>query len=93
MPAGEPGAGTLVVHRIVGGDARTGYMLRGDNRTGQDSWQPLASDIVGRLRADVPAVGSGFVLLRQPLGIALLAALTTFLVALGAAVVPARKEG
>jgi len=93
VPAGQPGAGALVIHRIVGGDADSGYILRGDNRQGQDPWRPSDGDVVGRMRIDVPWVGRAFVLLRQPVGIALLAALTTFLVALGSARAPARGDG
>ena len=93
VPAGEPGVGSTIIHRIVGGDAESGYIVRGDNRKGQDPWRPRNGDVVGRLRLDVPAVGRVFVLLRQPLGIAFIAALTTFLVALSAAAAPARRDG
>ena len=93
VPAGEPGAGAMIIHRIVGGDAESGYIVRGDNREGQDPWRPRLGDVVGRMRIDVPGVGRVFVLLRQPAGIALVAALTTFLVAFGAAKVPARRAG
>ena len=92
VPAGEPAAGSLIIHRIVGGDARSGYIVRGDNRQGQDPWQPTSRDVVGRMRVDVPAVGRLVVLLRQPFGIALLAALTTFLVALGTSRVRSPKK-
>ena len=91
VPAGQPAAGSMIIHRIVGGDTRSGYIVRGDNRQGQDPWRPTNRDVVGRMRVDVPAVGRLVVLLRQPFGIALLAALTTFLVALGASSVRTPK--
>jgi signal peptidase len=31
VPAGEPGEGRLVIHRIVDGDGTTGWVTRGDN--------------------------------------------------------------
>lgn len=93
VPDGELGAGAQVIHRIVGGDARSGYRVRGDNRAGQDPWRPRRENIVGRLQLHVPKLGRFFVLLQQPVGIAAIAALTTILVALGSAATPTRKRG
>ena len=82
VPAGEPAAGDRVIHRIVGGSDTTGYRVRGDNKDGIDPWRPKNGDILGKARLTVPRVGSWLVLLRTPLGIALVAGLTTLLVAL-----------
>src|SRR5687768_2881473 len=38
--AGEPAAGTMVIHRIVGGSADDGFVTRGDNTDESDVWRP-----------------------------------------------------
>src|SRR3954469_16881848 len=47
VPEGDPMAGAQVIHRIVGGDAKHGFVVRGDNRTAPDVWRPKASDGIG----------------------------------------------
>jgi signal peptidase I len=79
VPQGEPGAGSLVIHRIVGGSAGTGFITQGDNKRRPDSWRPTPEDIVGSSWLVVP--GAGFVVtwLREPsVFAALAAALTVF---------------
>jgi signal peptidase len=73
IPAGEVGAGTRVIHRIVGGSA-SGYVVRGDNRTAVDPWRPTESDIVGSAWLYVPRAGLVILLLRSPFFLAALAA-------------------
>jgi signal peptidase len=80
VPEGEPGAGTQVIHRIVGGSGATGFVLRGDNKDGIDPWRPKAEDVVGKMRLTVPRVGWGMFFLRTPLGLGLIAGLMTLLV-------------
>ncbi|HYM82894.1 MAG TPA: signal peptidase I, partial [Candidatus Dormibacteraeota bacterium] len=46
VPAGELGAGRIVIHRIVGGDAVSGYLVKGDHNPAVDPWRPKPSDIV-----------------------------------------------
>src|SRR5947199_8150681 len=36
VPKGDPMAGAQVIHRIIGGDAEHGFVVRGDNRTAPD---------------------------------------------------------
>ena len=83
VPAAEPGAGTNIVHRIVGGNPRTGFLVKGDSREGPDHWEPTAEEILGKMELSLPSVGSGLLFLRTPAGMALLAGLTTLLIALG----------
>jgi signal peptidase len=90
VPAGEPAAGDRVIHRIVGGSAAAGFIVKGDNKDGIDPWRPKAEDIVGKARLFLPHVGAGLIFLRTPLGIALVAGLTTLLVALAGASAGAR---
>ncbi len=49
VPEGQFAAGTLVVHRIVGGDAVNGFVTRGDNRTTNDQWLPRGGDVLGEV--------------------------------------------
>src|SRR3954471_5302519 len=45
VPKGDAMAGAQVIHRIVGGDAKHGFVVRGDNRTAPDVWRPRPRDI------------------------------------------------
>jgi signal peptidase I len=79
IPEGEVGAGGQVIHRIVGGSAEEGYVLRGDNRTTVDLWQPTPSDIEGKLLLRIPAVGRAVPYLRSPFAVAAFAGVMAFL--------------
>jgi len=85
VPDGQVGAGTLVIHRVVGGSERTGYVRRGDNTGGDDAWRPRSDDVVGKVRWKLPLVGRMLVFLRTPLGMAAFAALVAFALAFPAA--------
>jgi signal peptidase I len=79
VPPGQPGAGALVIHRIVGGSAETGFVTQGDNKRRPDSWRPTPQDILGSSWLVAP--GAGFLVswLREPsVFAALAAALTVF---------------
>lgn len=58
IPKGAPGAGHLVIHRIIGGDGTAGYRLQGDNRGHPDVWRPMKAGVVGSRWALVPRAGS-----------------------------------
>ena len=75
VPAGEVGAGATVIHRIVGGNARTGFTTRGDHNTYTDPWHPHTTDIVGTRWTLVPGAGNTFARLRGPLPLATFAAI------------------
>src|SRR5215471_19442388 len=47
VPRGQVGAGYVVIHRIVGGNGRTGWRMKGDNRTAPDLWNPTNRDVIG----------------------------------------------
>jgi signal peptidase len=66
IPAGEFGAGAVVIHRLVGGDGDTGYVTRGDNKTLKDVWHPRTGDVVGRVRYVVPGAGAKVAELTRP---------------------------
>ena len=67
VPQGQLGAGLVVIHRIVGGDATTGYVLRGDNNPVSDPWHPHPADIVGSPWVSVPRLGKAFVAIHRPI--------------------------
>ena len=58
--------GRRIIHRIVGGDAATGFVVRGDNNRDTDQWRPRPSDIEGRLYKRLPAVGRAVAFVRAP---------------------------
>ena len=78
-----PGAGTQIVHRVIGRARGDGYIVRGDNREGQDYWRPYDEEVVGKMSIRLPGVGTALIYMRTTVGVALIAALTTMLVALG----------
>jgi signal peptidase len=66
VPAGEPGAGTIVIHRLIGGAPDTGLVMQGDNKPAPDEWHPTQADIVGKLWVTIPGAGKYLQLLRTP---------------------------
>lgn len=67
-------AGAIVIHRIVGGTARTGFTTRGDNNSYNDPWHPRPKDALGARVARVPGVGIVLSQLRGPVPLAAFAA-------------------
>jgi signal peptidase len=77
----EPGKGLNVIHRIVGGSAEQGFILRGDNVPASDLWRPKGGDILGTAEVVLPGAESAIRVLRSPILVASVAAgLATFLV-------------
>lgn len=74
VPKGEIGAGLLVIHRIIGGDATHGFTVKGDNNPAPDPWRPRPQDIAGSAWVLVPGVGQVIVAIRSPVTFAALAA-------------------
>lgn len=64
----------LIIHRIVGGDAASGFVLRGDNRETDDLDRPTADKLVGRAAVTIPKIGWVIDTMRNPLILALIAA-------------------
>ncbi len=79
----QAGAGALIIHRIVGGSARDGYVTRGDNRNYRDPWHPKPRDIAGRMELHVPRLGLLPIFSHTIVGMALIAAIAGLLVLLG----------
>ncbi len=78
VPKGDPMAGAQVIHRIIGGDTKHGFIVRGDNRTAPDVWRPKPQDIVGAKALRMPGAIIVLQYLRAPLFLALLAAAFVF---------------
>ena len=78
VPKGQVGAGYEVIHRIVGGNARTGWVIQGDNRTLPDLWRPHNSDIVGARLLWIPKAYLILRFLHTPLLLGLLAGFGIF---------------
>jgi signal peptidase len=78
VPKGDPMAGAQVIHRIIGGNATTGWLVKGDNRTAPDVWRPKNGDIVGAKVLRIPDAIIVLQFLRTPFLMALLAASFVF---------------
>jgi signal peptidase len=76
---GEPGAGSRVIHRIVGGNAVDGFKVQGDNKDLPDFWRPTESEVIGKMWFSVPNLGNYSLWLRSPINIAAVAGLLAFL--------------
>lgn len=93
VPKGQVGAGFVVIHRIVGGNGRTGWRMKGDNRTADDLWYPTDRDVVG---AELLRIPDALLVLRffhTPLLLGLLAGCGVFfLIAFGGRAAEAEEE-
>lgn len=89
VPRGEVGAGQVVIHRVVGGNA-DGYRLLGDNKAHEDPWQPAQGDVLGRRVLLVPRAGQAVQTIANPLGLGVMAGL---LAAIVVAMPSSRKRG
>jgi signal peptidase I len=55
LPKGSSDAGHHVIHRIVGGSARTGWITRGDGRDFDDAWRIPNGNVLGQEWIHLPA--------------------------------------
>jgi hypothetical protein len=77
----------VVLHRIVGGNAASGFVMKGDNNHYDDPIHPVAGQVIGRAVLHIPKVG---ILMRSPELRALLA-LVLVVVLVSVVVEPRRK--
>ena len=80
VPDGEPGAGGIVIHRVIGGSAAVGYATRGDNRAARDIWRPKPDDMIGAMAFQIPRAGFVPAFLGTRIGLSIGAALLAFFV-------------
>lgn len=78
VPKGQVGAGYTVIHRIIGGNGKTGWRMKGDNRTAPDLWYPTNRDVVGSKLLRVPHAWFVLRLLHMPILLALFAGFGAF---------------
>jgi signal peptidase I len=71
-----------IIHRIVGGDADSGFVMQGDNRQAQDIDRPKPADLLGRAILIVPRAAPVIAILRHPLVLGSFAALLAMALAL-----------
>ncbi|NTW40675.1 MAG: signal peptidase I, partial [Cellulomonadaceae bacterium] len=79
--------GARVIHRIIGGDAESGWVMQGDNNDFIDPWNPSGDQVLGRNILHLPHVGSFTAILLSPLTWA-----SVLLVALAIVVWPGKDE-
>jgi signal peptidase len=75
IPAGEPGAGLNVVHRVVSLEPGGTHVTQGDNNDHVDPWRPSDADVKGRVVLRVPRGGIVLRWFGSPLLLALLSGL------------------
>lgn len=78
VPESDPMAGAQVIHRIVGGDEKRGFVVQGDNRSSADVWRPTNEDVVGSELVRIPQAILVLQFLRSPVLLGLLAACFVF---------------
>jgi signal peptidase I len=58
--------GRRIIHRVVGGNAGDGFVMRGDNNVDDDLWHPRPADVDGELWKRLPAAGRLVAVARTP---------------------------
>jgi signal peptidase I len=64
IPAGDPGEGKTVIHRVIGGDGN-GWTTQGDNNPHPDEWHPTNLDVLGVAQTKVPLGGEVLAVVRS----------------------------
>ena len=80
IPAGDPGEGHNIIHRIISGDGETGFTTQGDNNSYTDVWHPTQGDVIGEVWIEAPNVARWLGRLRSPSSLAVLVGGGSFLV-------------
>lgn len=79
IPAGEPGTGQNVIHRIVGGNGTTGFITKGDHNSYTDHfWHPKTADVIGRVWFVIPGGATWLATFREPAVLGLVVGLVSF---------------
>jgi signal peptidase I len=68
-----PGKDIVALHRIIRGDADTGFVLKGDNNPSVDPTQPTSAEILGRAVLHLPHAGDWLKALTSPYALAAVA--------------------
>lgn len=59
--------GARVIHRIIAGDAESGWVIRGDNNDFNDPWHVSEDNVLGHAVLHLPQVGTFAAILLSPL--------------------------
>lgn len=78
VPQGQVGAGHVVIHRIIGGNGRSGWKMKGDNRTAPDLWYPTNHDVIGAKQLRIPDAWFVLRVFHMPVLLGLFAAFGVF---------------
>lgn len=78
VPAGQVGAGHVVIHRIIGGNGTAGWRVQGDNRTAPDLWYPTNHDVIGAKQLRIPDAWFVLRIFHMPVLLGLFAAFGVF---------------
>lgn len=79
IPAGQPGAGQNIIHRIVGGNGTTGFTTKGDHNSYTDAfWHPTTNQVIGRVWFHLPGAMRWMVDLHTPIVFALVVGFGSF---------------
>jgi signal peptidase I len=78
VPKGQVGAGHVVIHRIIRGNGRTGWRVKGDNRTAPDLWYPTNRDVIGVKQLRIPDAWFVLRIFHMPILLALFAGVAVF---------------
>ena len=68
-----PAKDVVALHRIIGGDAATGFVFKGDNNASVDPTQPASAGVLGRAVLHLPHAGSWLNALTSPYALAVAA--------------------
>lgn len=79
IPADEPGAGMMVVHRITSIRNDGSYVTQGDNRATADSFHITTDDVLGTPVRSIPRLGRLIGLLSTPTAVAFSAGVTAIM--------------
>jgi signal peptidase len=79
IPKNEIGGGHVVIHRIIGGNGKTGWRMKGDNRTAPDLWYPTNHDVMGAKQLRIPDAWFVLRVFHMPVLLALFAGFGAFL--------------
>jgi signal peptidase I len=89
VPEDDTGGGSLIIHRIVGGSAASGWKVQGDNKDIPDLWRPKAEEVVGSMWVSVPGAGTLLAHAMSPFALAMISTFLALFIGLPAAAVEA----
>ena len=87
----DPQLNVNIIHRIIGLNQNR-FVIKGDNNSWIDDYQPTRDKIIGKLWIYVPKLGQAFVWLRVPLNMALTIGLLGGILMASITIKPSRRD-